>query len=97
MSKITELSAKLALKVFNISNNKIIKNVKDRVNKRFINLFKSKKTKNNIFGNLLCVLITEVIKESIFIISNAKKYINVFKTAFVKVMTIRYFDLKYHI
>ena len=68
--KIIKLS-KLALKAFKIDNNKIVDSDGGRSNEMFINSFKNKKSRNLIYE-----LNIGAIRESIFLIPNAKKIFN---------------------
>ena len=63
-----------------------------RANKMIVNFFK-----NNKFRNLIYILNIGTTKESIFIISNAKKGFNYQRQAFIKVLIPQHFDLKNHI
>lgn len=53
MLKITVLFKKLVPKAFTTGNNEIVKGSSIRINKTFVNLFKSKKSKNNKSENSL--------------------------------------------
>lgn len=60
------------------------------------NLFKSKKSKNDKYRNLICISIFEAI-EKMVLISNAKKTFNHWNQAFIIPLIFSYCDLESHI
>ena len=72
----------MALKIFKIKDNKIIR-VSKRVDKIFKNLFRSKKLKNKKFGNPIYI---KAAKKSIFLNLNAKKVFIYLRQAYIKTL-----------
>ena len=89
--KTTGLS-KSALKVFKTDDDKIVGSRDGRTNGIVVNLSKNKKSRN-----LTYVLNIGLIEESNFLILDAIKAFNHLRLAFIKILILRYFDLKSHI
>ena len=70
----------MALKIFWVNNNKIVKSVSSsKANEIIRNLFKFKKLKNNKFKNLIYILNIKVIEKPSFLTFNTKKNFNYLK------------------
>ena len=95
MLKIIELSES-ALKAFGVKN-KVVEGDGNRADATIRNLSKSKKLKNNKFGNLMCIWTIEAMGKLSFLTRDTKKAFNYLRQAFIKAPILQYFDLKSHI
>ena len=94
MLKTTGLSEKLALRVFRVGNNKIVRGNGGRVNKTVVNSSKSKNKKSRKLTHMPNI---KAIRKPNFLTSDAKKAFNHLQLAFIKVPILQHFDLKSYI
>ena len=76
----------MALKVFKISNNKIIRGGNSKANKIVVNL--SIKLKNNKSKKLINISNIKAIRKHIFLTLNIKKFFNYLTKVFIKALIL---------
>lgn len=76
-----------------INNNKIVE-IDGKANEIIKSLFKSKKSKNYKFKNLIYIPNIKAKKKLIFLISNIKKAFNYLKYIFIKTLILQHFNFK---
>ena len=94
MIKTTESSKELAPKAFRAGNNKVVGGGDDRADETVVDLSKSKNEKSRKLTRMPNIGATG---EPNFLTPDAKKAFNHLRLAFIKVLILRYFDLKSHI